>query len=180
MIHTSDRHNNGINCSSFAKRYIVLFIVVLLLPSIIFYKDVVFDKVLFVNQWLLCIGQGGIIAIIVNMAMIKYERERIKNEDVSLIKNYISILKNIIQALNESTFDKEMAINNFHYIETSCININEMAVKLKVHGIMLRKNFVECRDIFEEACSKPDTRLILPKIQNIIEEFEHIINSYKI
>lgn len=152
-------------------------IVVLFAPTIIFYHDIEFDKLLFINNWLTSIGQGLIIAALIHLIIANHSRTIQKEEDNNAILNIVVILNEIATIIktksNINTEDMKNRINN---IENIRLLIHDEKIKTKINEIYMEKEFMKFKSMATTTKEYEDNRYITNILNEIIEQIKQISN----
>jgi len=82
------------------------------LPSFIFWKEIKFDKLLFVNEWLKTIGNGLFLALILHY-LLKFSEERHRKFHLHLqLKETCILTDKTILYLNNKRIEDRKLLNN--------------------------------------------------------------------
>ena len=158
----------------FIIKALAVWVIILLLPLLFLYDDIKFDKVLFINNWLLCIGQGGIIALILNITMYIYKTSLQKQDDSNVVANIMCILNDIKSKIEQNPYDAALITVRLQYIEMIYMHIHNTSVKMSINKIIIGDDFIQLKRNIELAKNRTDSRCFFKLIDRISSEVQSI------
>lgn len=166
-----------------SNKYIVIILIILVIilfaPTIIFYNDIKFDKILFVNNWLTSIGQGLVIAVLFQLILTSHLRAIHKEEDYNIISNIIVTLNDIIAIINgNSNIDIVDIKNKLNNIENMHLLMHSERTKNKINDIMKKKDYVKFKELIVSVEHYNDSRYIIRLLNLTIEDIKQVLNNY--
>ena len=117
----------------------VLALILTFLPVIILHKDIAFDKVRFVNEWLSMWGRGIIIALMLYLITEIIKHYENVYYDKRTIEKVIEIIEKIITSVKNNSIDKNKAITEFNYILVIVGSIKNEKRKEQISNIIMSK-----------------------------------------
>lgn len=163
--------------NKYMTKILITLIIAFFMPTIIFYHDIEFDKILFVNSWLTAIGQGLVIAILFHFIIAHHLQTTQNEEDDNAIVNIIVILNEIIAIVEVNNIDTEDVKNKINSIEDMRLLIHDKEIKMKINNILIDKDFIKFKSMVTTTNKFSDNRYVQKILNETTKKMKQISNS---
>jgi hypothetical protein len=144
-------------------------------PVIFWYKDLSFDKVQFVNEWIKLFGSGIIIALIFYFITLIHSHVNEQKTDSEVIQEIIASLNSVILIIiNKDHIKYNAARESIRTLSYMHILINNKKKKLKTKLLFESSDFCEVEARLANIYSDADNSYLIGKISYVIDSIKKI------
>jgi hypothetical protein len=149
------------------------------MPSIIFQKDIVLDKVLFVNTWIELFCGGIIMALFFYLITQWIESKRKQQEDELILKEIISIFDETLKYFKNKELSKKTEMEfNYQTILSSINDVHDKYLKKHINQ-NINADYEDIKNVIHNLQSNTNTCIRESIINKIISNLKNYGKSIR-